>query len=47
MYLREIGKYPLLNAQQERDLAKRIVEGDDEARNLLGTRQPPLGCFDC
>jgi RNA polymerase primary sigma factor len=35
MYLREIGKYPLLNAQQERDLAKRIVSGDDEARNLL------------
>lgn len=35
MYLREIGKYPLLNAVQERDLAKRIVDGDDEARNLL------------
>ncbi|MDO8518291.1 MAG: sigma-70 family RNA polymerase sigma factor [bacterium] len=35
MYLREIGKYPLLNAQQERDFAKRIVEGDSEARNLL------------
>lgn len=35
MYLREIGQYPLLTAQQERDLAKRIVEGDDEARNLL------------
>ncbi|HEV8677477.1 MAG TPA: sigma-70 family RNA polymerase sigma factor, partial [Candidatus Paceibacterota bacterium] len=35
MYLREIGKYPLLNAQQERDLAKRIVGGDAEARNLL------------
>ncbi|HVV39067.1 MAG TPA: sigma-70 family RNA polymerase sigma factor [Candidatus Paceibacterota bacterium] len=35
MYLREIGKYPLLNAQSERDLAKRITEGDDEARNLL------------
>jgi len=35
MYLREIGKYPLLNAQQERDLAKRIVDGDGEARNLL------------
>jgi len=35
MYLREIGKYPLLNAQQERDFAKRIVEGDAEARNLL------------
>ncbi len=35
MYLREIGKYPLLNAEQERDFAKRIVGGDDEARNLL------------
>ncbi|MDE1924573.1 MAG: sigma-70 family RNA polymerase sigma factor [Patescibacteria group bacterium] len=35
MYLREIGKYPLLNAQSERDLAKRITEGDSEARNLL------------
>ena len=35
MYLREIGKYPLLNAQQERDFAKRIVDGDSEARNLL------------
>ena len=35
MYLREIGKYPLLNAQSERDLAKRIVDGDNEARNLL------------
>ncbi|MDB5225766.1 MAG: RpoD subfamily polymerase sigma-70 subunit, polymerase primary sigma factor [Candidatus Adlerbacteria bacterium] len=35
MYLREIGKYPLLNAQSERDLAKRIMDGDEEARNLL------------
>jgi RNA polymerase primary sigma factor len=35
MYLREIGQYPLLNAQQEKDLAKRIEEGDEEARNLL------------
>jgi RNA polymerase primary sigma factor len=35
MYLREIGQYPLLNAQQERDLAQRIVMGDDEARGIL------------
>lgn len=35
MYLREIGQYPLLSAQEERDLAKRIAEGDDEAKNLL------------
>ncbi|MEX0930893.1 MAG: sigma-70 family RNA polymerase sigma factor, partial [Candidatus Paceibacterota bacterium] len=35
MYLREIGQYPLLTAQQERDFAKRILEGDEEARMLL------------
>src|SRR5262249_31165667 len=35
MYLREIGQYPLLNAEQERTLAKRIVEGDEEARGIL------------
>ena len=35
MYLREIGQYPLLNAHEERVLAKRILDGDDEARNLL------------
>jgi len=35
MYLREIGQYPLLNALEERVLAKRIFDGDSEARNLL------------
>lgn len=35
MYLREIGQYPLLTAFEERELAKRIAAGDDEAKNLL------------
>ena len=35
MYLREIGKYPLLAAKDERELAQRIQAGDPEAKNLL------------
>ena len=35
MYLKEIGQYPLILAQQEKDLAKRIEKGDEEAKNLL------------
>jgi RNA polymerase primary sigma factor len=35
MYLREIGQYPLLNSDQEKELAKRIEAGDKEARDIL------------
>ncbi|MDP2705403.1 MAG: sigma-70 family RNA polymerase sigma factor [Patescibacteria group bacterium] len=35
MYLKEIGQYPLINGAQEKELAKRILAGDDEAKNLL------------
>ena len=35
MYLREIGQYDLLSAQEEIELAKRIEQGDEEARMIL------------
>ena len=35
MYLKEIGQYPLINASMEKELAKRIQAGDEEAKNLL------------
>ncbi|MFA6000350.1 MAG: sigma-70 family RNA polymerase sigma factor, partial [Candidatus Paceibacterota bacterium] len=35
MYLKEIGQYPLIHASEEKDLAKRIEKGDEEAKNLL------------
>jgi RNA polymerase primary sigma factor len=34
-YLREIGKISLLNASQEKELAKRVEAGDEEARQQL------------
>lgn len=35
MYLKEIGKYELLKPEDEPILAKKILEGDEEAKNTL------------
>ncbi len=34
-YLREIGKYPVLSAREEKELARKAKAGDGEARKIL------------
>ncbi len=35
VFLKDIGKIPLLNADEETDLAKRMSDGDEDAKNKL------------
>ena len=38
MYLKEIGKVPLLSAEREIELAQRMEEGDEDAKKNLPRR---------
>ena len=38
LFLNEAGRYPLLTAAQEVELAKRIEAGEKDAKDLLSTR---------
>ena len=40
MYLKEIGQVKLLSAEEEVELAKRVSEGDQEAKNKLTEAKP-------
>ncbi len=35
MYLKDIGKVPLLSADEEKEMAKRVVQGDQYAKSVL------------
>ncbi len=35
MYLKEIGQHSLISGAQEKELAKRIINGEEEAKNIL------------
>ena len=35
MYLKEIGQHALISGAQEKELAKRIINGEEEAKNIL------------
>lgn len=47
MYLKEIGKVPLLSADEEVELAKRMAEGVNEAKEKTGWKRICVDCKYC
>ena len=45
MYLKEIGKVPLLTAEEEIDIAQRMEQGDEVAKKKADRGQPASGSF--
>ena len=47
MYLREIGKIPLLSYEEELELAQKVLEGDEYAKQKLAESNLKIGRASC